>query len=94
MQDSIAPREDMAREIDARLEVRRRFYTAGFFVVMIGVFLSLFFGWRVGGSIPFEVVAGAAAAPILGTGVVLWWLYVARRAALYEEVGRRVLSGK
>jgi len=41
MQDPIAPREDMAREIDARLEVRRRFYTAVFVVVMFGDFLYL-----------------------------------------------------
>jgi len=94
MQDQIESREDMAREIDARLEVRRKFYTAGFVVVTIGVLLSLVIGWRVGGSIPFEVLAGAAVGPILGTGVVLWWLYVLRRAALYEEVGRRVLGGK
>ena len=94
MQDQIETREDMAREIDGRLEVRRKFYTVGFVVVTIGVLLSLVIGWRVGGSVPFEVLVGAAVGPILGTGVVLWWLYVSRRAALYEEVGRRVLGGK
>ena len=86
-------REEIAKEIAVRLEARRRFYTVGFLVVTIGVLVSLAIGGWVGGPIPVEIVLGAAA-PIVGTGVVLWWSYVSRRAALYEEVGRRVFGAR
>src|SRR2546426_10523846 len=92
-EERVETREDVKKEIAARLEVRRRFYTAGFLVVTIGVLLSLGIEWWAGGGIPIELIAGAAA-PVLGTGVVLWWADVSRRAALYEEVGRRVFGGK
>jgi ABC-type polysaccharide/polyol phosphate export permease len=86
-------REEMAKEITARLAVRRKFYRAAFvmFAVVV-IIVTLLLIW----SSPEAYAYGLAwaASAIIGTGAVLWVAYVARRSRLYEEAGRHLLDGK
>jgi hypothetical protein len=83
-------REEMSREIEVRLGVRRKFYRVGFVVftllVLVVTVPAAWLNPQVGG----YILAGSASA-ILGTAAVLLWAYSLRKSALYEEAGRSLL---
>ena len=86
-------REEKAREIVARLEVRRRFYGLAFLVfavVVVSIALAMI------GVSPdsWSYMVAWVGSSTLGTAVVLWWLYVARRESLYADAGRELLGAK
>jgi len=84
---------ELAREIAARLGVRRKFYRAAFALysaIVLGLTLGLV--WTDPARSAYALTG--AAAGILGTAAVFLWAYSVRKSALYEEAGRRVLGGK
>ncbi len=87
-----ADREEMSREIESRLGVRRRFYRAAFLLYTVVVLAIMLPTAWLNPDISLEVLAAAASA-IFGTGVVLWWAYLVRKSAMYEKAGRTLLEG-
>ncbi len=87
-----ADRGETAREIEARLEVRRRFYRAAFALCTVVVLMIMLPAAWLNPDASLDLLAAAASA-ILGTGVVLWWAYETRKSALYEKAGRTLLEG-
>jgi hypothetical protein len=83
-------REEMADEINARLEVRRKFYAGAFVVFVIAEFgIMLFTAWM-NPQASVYIFVGAASA-ILGTGAVMWWAYGMRKLGLYANAGEALL---
>jgi hypothetical protein len=83
-------REEMSREIEVRLGVRRKFYRVGFVaftlvVLVVAVPAAWLNPQRAG-----YTLAGSASA-IIGTAAVLLWAFSVRKSALYEEAGRSLL---
>ena len=93
LSDSRSFREEKAREIVARLEVRRRFYGGAFLVfAVVIVSIALVTIGMSPDSWPYMVAWVGSST--LGTAVVLWWLYVARRESLYADAAREFLGAK
>ena len=86
-------RVEKSREIAARLEVRRRFYRGGFLVFTV-IVLSV--GFSMIGIDPstWPYMLAWIGSSLLGTAVVLWWLYAARESSLYADAGRQLLDGR
>jgi len=83
--------DEMNAEIAARLGVRRRFFRWVFLlysIAVLGVMLPT--AWMN----PYAslYILSAAGSAIFGTGAVLWWAYVVRKSALYEQAGKRLLG--
>ena len=86
-------REERAREIVARLEVRRRFYIGTFLVVAV-VVVSIAVATMIMTPDTWPYMVAWVGSSTLGTAVVVWWLYVARRESLYAKAGREFLGAK
>ena len=83
-------REEMSREIEVRLGVRRKFYRVGFVVfTLLVLVVAVPAAWLNPQSAGYTLAGSASA--ILGTAAVLLWAYSLRKSALYEEAGRRLL---
>ena len=83
--------EEIKAEIAARLGVRRRFFRWAFLlysIAVLGVMLPT--AWM-NPDLSLYILSAAGSA-IFGTGVVLWWAYVVRKSALYEQAGKRLLG--
>lgn len=87
----------MAEEIAARLEVRRKFYRGGIIVfavlVLADVIVTGALSPPVNSSVWLYALFGAFSG-IVGTAVILWWLYTMRKSQLYEQAGRTLLGDK
>jgi len=85
--------DEMFREIEARLGVRRRFYEQALVVfALVEVGISAPAAW-LNPTLSGYILAGCASA-ILGTAVVAWWAYKVRESALYERAGRTLLRNR
>jgi len=83
-------RGELSREIEVRLGVRRKFYRVAFAAFTLVVPVITVPGAWLNPQMRGYILAGSASA-IIGTGVVLWWAYLAGKSALYEEAGRSLL---
>jgi len=86
-------RVEKSREVVARLEVRRRFYRGGFLIFAVIVVSA---ASAVIGTTPsaWPYMLAWVGSSLLGTAVVLWWLYIVRETSLYADAGRELLQGK
>jgi len=85
--------DEMSREIEARLGVRRRFYERALVVfALVEVGISAPAAW-LNPTLSRYILAGCASA-ILGTAVVAWCAYKVRESALYERAGRTLLRNR
>ena len=89
---------EMAEAIAVRLEVRRRFYRGGLvvFAVLVLTYVIVFGAITdpsMNSSSWLYALSGAFSA-IVGTAVVLWWVYSMRKVQLYEQAGRTLLGEK
>jgi hypothetical protein len=83
-------REEMSREIEVRLGVRRKFYGVAFVLFTLVVLVTMVPAAWLNPQTAGTILATAASA-ILGTAAVLLWAYSLRKSALYEEAGRSLL---
>jgi hypothetical protein len=83
-------REEMPREIEVRLGVRRKFARVEFVVfTLVVLVVAIPYAWlnpQMGG----YILAGSALV-IIGTAALSFLVYSVRKSALYEEAGRSLL---
>jgi hypothetical protein len=83
-------REEMSREIEVRLGVRRRGYRIAFVAfTLVVLVIEVPAAWLTPHLAGYILAASASA--ILGTAAVLLWAYSVRKSALYEQAGRSLL---
>ncbi len=83
--------DEMKAEIAARLGVRRRFFRWAFLLYSIAVLAVMLPAAWMSPDASLYLLSAAGSA-IFGTGVILWWAYVVRKSALYEQAGKRLLG--
>jgi hypothetical protein len=80
-------REEMSREIEARLGVRRKFYERAFVVfTVLELAISVPAAWL--NPAEWGYILAACASAILGTAAVLFLAYHMRKSAQYERAGQ------